>query len=266
MRIGLVSVSLEGQVLEECFQRASAAGIEGLEVFCRGPYAAKTLAEPGHADLLKSWSRKYHVEIPSLTLSFLNTAPSLIGDDEIVEQSRSQIRQALEVAKDLGCKVILVPFFGKNSLQLEEEVNRAAEALSPLVEDAEAAGVVLGLESSLNVTQTQFLLGCLGNGDFVKCYYDVGNMLGRKFDPVMGIRQLRRDIAQVHFKDVKVSPTAAPDYHVPLGGGNVDFRACCQALKAIGYDGWIILETPPGDDPVASAKANLAFLRNVMKG
>lgn len=265
MRIGLVSASLAGQVPEEDFQRASAAGAEGLEVFYKGPYAAKELAEEGHAAQLKAWADKYRLDIPCLTLSFLSNAPSLIGEEAIVEQSRRQIRQGLEVAREVGAKVVLVPFFGKNSLQIEEEVNRAAEALSPLVEDAEAAGVVLGLESTLNVSQNQFLLGSLGNSDFVKVYYDVGNMLARKLDPPTGIRELGSDIVQVHFKDVKITPTAPPDYNVPLGGGNVDFGACCQALKAVKYDGWIILETPPGDDPVASAKANLAFLRNVMR-
>lgn len=263
MRTGLMSSCLAGQVPEENFQRAAAAGAEGIEVTYRAPYGAKVLGEPGHADELKGWSEKYGIEIASLVMSFLSDAPTLIGEGEPLEQAQKQIAQGIEVAAAIGVKVILIPFFGRNTIQSEAELNRVVESLMPLVPPAEDAGVILALESTLNTAQNMFLVGSLGS-DFVKVYYDVGNMLGRKLDPAIGIRELRGQIAQIHFKDVKVTATAPPDYNVPLGGGNVDFRACVQALKVVGYDGWVILETPAGDDPVASAKANLAFVRNLL--
>ena len=80
------------------------------------------------------------------------------------------------------------------------------------------------------------------------------------------IRDLGREaIGQIHFRDVRISEGQPPDYNLALGEGNVDFRAVVQALRAIGYDGWIILETPPGADPLASASANLAFARDALK-
>ncbi len=78
-----------------------------------------------------------------------------------------------------------------------------------------------------------------------------------------GIRNLGQSaIGGIHFKDVKM--TAPPEYNVRLGEGNVDFRAVAQSLKAIGYDGWIVLETPAGDEPLSNAKADLAFARSVV--
>jgi sugar phosphate isomerase/epimerase len=32
-------------------------------------------------------------------------------------------------------------------------------------------------------------------------------------------------------------------------------------MRDIGYDGWLVLETPAGDDPLDSAKRNLEFVR-----
>ena len=55
-----------------------------------------------------------------------------------------------------------------------------------------------------------------------------------------------------------------PDWDVALGQGDVDFAAVASALKAMGYDGWVILETPATDDPVAAAQANLDFARQLL--
>ena len=265
MRLGLMNTALGDGVLEEHFQRASAVGAEGLEISYPAPYGAKVLGEDGHAEQLKSLAQKHNVAIPSLGLSFLCDAPSLVGPAKMADQSRKQIVRALDLAAAIGAKVVLVPFFRKNSIQLEPELSRAADALLPLVEQAEERGVIVALETTINMDQTRFLLDFLGNSDFARSYYDVGNVMARKFDPATGIRELGKSIAQVHFKDVKLSEAAAPDFNVPLGGGNVDLRACVNALRAIDYDGWIVLETPPGADPLTSASANLAFMGNILK-
>ena len=51
----------------------------------------------------------------------------------------------------------------------------------------------------------------------------------------------------------------APDEALHVGP--VDWAACRAAVSAIGYDGWAVLETPAGDDPIANAARNLAFTR-----
>ncbi|MGB9597989.1 MAG: TIM barrel protein [Candidatus Poribacteria bacterium] len=48
-----------------------------------------------------------------------------------------------------------------------------------------------------------------------------------------------------------------------LGEGRVDFKGVREAIKKIGYDGYMVLETPRGDDPKASASKNLAFTKNL---
>ncbi len=53
-------------------------------------------------------------------------------------------------------------------------------------------------------------------------------------------------IAQIHFKDVNLA-VQPPDFTVRLGRGYVRFGAVMFALRSIMYDGWVVLETPPGD-------------------
>ena len=58
----------------------------------------------------------------------------------------------------------------------------------------------------------------------------------------------------IHIKDTRRSD---------LGEGDVDFPACRDAIAQIGYEGWLIFETPGGADPVASGKKNLAFAKEM---
>ncbi len=49
----------------------------------------------------------------------------------------------------------------------------------------------------------------------------------------------------------------------PLGEGRVDFKGVSTAIQDIGYDGYMVLETPGGSDPKASAAQNLAFTKKL---
>ncbi|RPI58141.1 MAG: sugar phosphate isomerase/epimerase, partial [Planctomycetaceae bacterium] len=204
------------------------------------------------------------VRVTSLALLFLCTEPALISSGPAVARAQSDIELAIDIAAEVGAGVVLVPFFGKNKIETDAELNTAIESLQPLVEVAEAKGVTIGVENALNHAQNQAMMDGLSSPR-VLTYYDVGNVMARKLDPADGIRQLgTQAIAMLHFKDVKLTEGAPPDFNVPLGGGNVQFRSVVQALKAVGYDGWLIMETPPGDDAVASAKANLEYVRAIL--
>ena len=45
--------------------------------------------------------------------------------------------------------------------------------------------------------------------------------------------------------------------------GRVDFQAVDEAMRSINYDGYIVLETPVGDDPAADNARNLDFIRKL---
>ncbi len=262
MQLGLMSTVFGSQDVNECFEQAAKVGAQGLEPVCR---EAKALVRGDYASELKGLAKKHGVEVSSLSLGFLTKQPSLIGSEEIISQAQVVIRKGLCVAGEVGAGVILIPFFGKNTIDTEAELTQAVTALDELIEDAESANVIIGIETNLKFSRQRFLLNCLGNTEYVKCYCDTGNALGRKEDVATGIRNLGiGGIAQVHFKDVLVSEGHPPDYNVALGEGDVDFRAVVQALKAVGYDGWIIIETPPTDDPLGSAAANLEFAHKII--
>jgi sugar phosphate isomerase/epimerase len=265
MRLGIQSRSLSRDDLQEALRLAGQAGAEGVEVtYCTSQEARQLRRWENHGEALSATARGSGLAVPSLNLTCLCGAASLIGSPDMIESSLELIASAISAAKAIGSPVVLVPFFGKNTIEVERELNRAAEALTRLVEPAEEAGVILGVESTLNFDQQLFLLDHLGHTANVRVCFDTGDALAHKFDAATGIRDLGERIVQVHLKDVRIVEGAPPDFDLALGEGNVDFRAVAQALAAIRFDGWVILETPPGSDSLASATGNLKYAREVL--
>lgn len=243
---------------------ASSAGADGVEVqYTRAN--KKLLRQADHARELNELAAKHQLEIPSLCLAYLCDKATLVGTPKDIAAAQKSICHALRLAGKVGAAMVVVPFFANNAINVEDELARATDALMELVDEAENASVTIAVESTLNFDQQCFLLTSLGETDDTRIYCDTGNALARKLDPAGGIRQLGINrIAQIHYKDVRLTEGSPPDFDLPLGGGEVDFRAVTEALRAIGYDKWIVLETPPGDDPAASAAANLAFVRQLL--
>ncbi|MGC9453505.1 MAG: sugar phosphate isomerase/epimerase family protein [Phycisphaerae bacterium] len=265
MNIGIMDSFLGAGTRAENFRRASQAGADGVEVVYSTTEQASQL-NSDHAAELKTLAREHGLAIPSLCIAVVNQTPSLITSLEAAGKTLELLRRAIEVSAEAGASVLLVPFFDQNAIELPEELDRAAEALNELVEPAEQAGVTLGVESSLNADQLEYLLDALTGSPNVKVYYDTANALARKLDPVTFIRDLGPGrLAQVHFKDVRVVSGQPPNYDIPLGEGDVDFDGVMQSLRAVGYDGWIVIEAGGGEDPVESAKRNIAFTRELLE-
>ncbi len=265
MKIGITDMFLGAETRAEAFKRAAEAGADGVEAMYYTSEEASKLEEDGHAAELKALADEHGLELPSLCVGVINKKPSLINGVDAAGETLDLLRRTIAVAAEAGASVVLVPFFGQNAIEFSDELDKAAEALNELIEPAEQAGVTLGIESMLNADQIEYLLDALSGSPNVKVYYDTGNAYARKLDPVTFIRDLGPGrIAQVHFKDVRLVSGQPPDYDIPLGEGDVDFRGVVQALRAVGYDGWAVIETG-GEDPVETAKKNVAFLRGLLK-
>ena len=269
MRTGVVHPALATEKLGELFALAAEAGAEGVEIHYASPAVATALRRKDHAQHLRAAAEASGLAVTGLYLSCMCAEPALIGRPEIIANGQKLVREALTCAAESGAQAVVIPFFGKNAIELEEELDRAANALMDLVEDAEQAGVKLVVESTLPFHQQEFLLGQLGNTGDVQLSVNAAVGLSHKFDVATGIRQLGpAAIAQVRFKDARMVEGAPPDFQVPLGQGHVDFRAIAQALLAINCPGWVIVDPPAVDhdkDPAATVRKVLAFARGAFE-
>jgi len=268
MRIGVTHRSLPAQDLPEAFGQAAQLGAGGIEIDYPSAGMAAAITHPLHAELLKCAAEASGVAVASLCLTFLRDEPALIGRPETIERNVDFIIRALGCAAAAGAAMVTLPFFGKNTIEVEDELNRAVGALLDLVDHAEESGVVLVVESTLPFHQQDFLLSQLGKSGDVKVCCNTAVAAARKLDAPTGLRKLgASDLAMVRFKDVKIVEGAQPDYAVPLGAGNVDFGAVVQALRVLGYDGWAMVDPPTvGDKPsLGAAQTALEFVANLLK-
>lgn len=172
-------------------------------------------------------AKKHNVEIGSLALGVLNGVP--YKSDPRAER---WVAESIDVAKAMGCTVVLVPFFGKGGLRDDKEgVDAVVERLKKVSPKAEKAGVVLGFESWLSAEQHLDIIERVGS-PAVKVYYDVGNSHKAGYDIYEEIRLLGRQICEFHAKD----------YDDLYGKGTIAFEEVRRAMDDIGYRGWIHIE------------------------
>lgn len=91
----------------------------------------------------------------------------------------------------------------------------------------------------------------------MQVYFDTGNTAGIGYDIVQEIEGLGKHIIQTHIKD---NPSARM-----LGEGHIDFEEAIGSLKSVGFDGYLMLETPSTNDSVAAAVKNLAYIKRVVE-
>jgi sugar phosphate isomerase/epimerase len=205
-------------------------------------------------------ANRHGMALPSICPSYLNLRPGLKSSDENEHAAvTADVERLIEAAADLGSDTILVPFFYDAEIEDEADRERVVEAVRDLAPTAEDAGVTLALEASLPPEADRAMLDAI-DSPAVGIYYDVGNSTWFGYDPEGEFDLVGDDIAMMHVKD-----SAGGSGDAMLGEGEVDFEGFADALEALGYEGWLVLETIHRGDPVADTGANLAFLRDAVE-
>lgn len=264
MKIGIISSSLSDDI-EHAIGLAAQTGAEGVELVLASTDQMERLQNEEYALHLHDLAHQHNLAICSLYLGFICRQPALIDAPDQAAKVKELVALACRSASRLEASVVLLPFFGNSAIELESELMQAIEVLDELEQAAEETNMTLGIESMLSIHQYRFLLNHFAHTPHVKVYFNTGNALARKLDVPTGLRDLgRQSIAGIHFKDVRLAESLPPDFEVQLGEGHVDFRAVAQALKAIQYNDWIVLELPVQDDPLAAATRNIQFVRSLL--
>jgi sugar phosphate isomerase/epimerase len=97
------------------------------------------------------------------------------------------------------------------------------------------------------------------------CCIDVGHTVRAGTDVVEAIHKVGPRLHNMHMKDLT-------DFHdkqsqVAVGEGKMPVRGIFEALKAIGYPGFVDLEYEVhGDDPMPGVRESFAYMRGVLAG
>ena len=250
-KIGACDWSIRHRQDLAALEVANQIGLEGVQVTFGEGGEEYDLRKPEVRRAYQETGKRLGVEIASLAMGILNRRPFASDPD-----AERWVAECIEVMPKLGQRVVLLAFFSKGDLKdkpLEQrEVVRRLKRLAP---QAERAGVVLGIESTLNADEHLRILDAVGS-PAVEVYYDTANMHYAGYDVYREIRQIGRErICEIHTKERDCL----------LGRGPIDFPRVKAALDEIGWTGWLVIEgaTIKGRSVEECYRQNQKYLRSV---
>jgi len=227
-KVGVTDWNLKQEGKVESIALAKELGFDGVQVSIGKGTDKLPLSDPGLQKAFLDESKRVDLKIASLCLNVLHQ--NYLKSDSLGQR---WVADSVPIAKAMGVRVVLLPFFGKGALKTTAEMDTVADALREVAPSAEREGVIFGLEDTISARDNVRIMD-RAKSPAVLTYYDVGNSTKGGFDVVEEIRWLGpARISEVHLKD-------NPHY---LGEGTIDLRALIDALADIGFDKWAQLET-----------------------
>ncbi len=249
--IGACDWTLGKRTNPEALLVAKRIGLDGVQVDFGGSADSQDLPlfDPQLQKMYLDTAKRNEVKIASLAMGNLNSVA--YKSDPRAER---WVSQAVNVAKAMQQRIILLAFFGNGDLKNDPKgVENTIERLKKVAPKAEKAKVTLGIESWLSAREHLHIIESVGS-PAVKVYYDVANSNKMGYDICSEIRQLGPKICQFHAKDYK-------DLY---GKGEIDFPAVRRAMDDIKYRGWLVMEgtkMPLGREE--SCKYDERYLRTI---
>jgi hexulose-6-phosphate isomerase len=160
--------------------------------------------------------------------------------------------------KELGINRVVLPFVDNGAITTPGEADQVVASLNAVLPAAERLAIEVHLETALDPHAFRALLERLDH-PLVKVNYDSGNSAALGYSSDAEFAAYGNRIGSVHIKDrVRGGGT------VPLGSGNADLPAVFSGLKALGYDGDIVLQVARGTagEEIAWARHNRIFVVN----
>ena len=234
-----------------CFDRAAAAGFEGIQPFLQQEGFFSLQTEYQLLREIAAAARDAGITISSLEIEPLSY--SLTDDDAEVRQvGHDTIRRAMEAAAEMevGAVLVIPGYVGLpwdpsvKPVRYDYAYERTADGLRRLVPDADRLGVTMLVENIwnkflLSPLEMRALIDGIGS-DRVGVLLDTGNILQFGY-PEQWIRILGSRIGEVHLKDFRQAVGTIEGF-VALLDGDVNWGQVVAALEEIGYEGFLTAE------------------------
>ena len=264
MRIGALDQVLTG--LRDAvrwdvhYSIAQELGFDGVELGVRANYDQTQLWDRmGRQEILRL-SQQAGVVTSSVCLHSYWQYSFAHPDADIRVRARRIAEEAAQAIAEVGAKRVLIPLTCPDGVEQVAARERWVEGMRSCAEAAESNGVFFCLENVGkpfgNTPERIVEIVDSINSPAVEVYYDPGNAVHNGLDPLRGIELLGKRIGQVHVKEIGGKL---------LGDGAVPWPQIIAGLRMVGYDGWLVLETDPTDDPKTAALQNLRTLQKLVQ-
>jgi L-ribulose-5-phosphate 3-epimerase len=247
-----VTAQLAGEALLDYAARLGLAGVEPMIGAPDCEYLAWTDARIAQ---FIAHAERLNICIPSVALGAFNEHGALC-DLAFAAQAEDLILRSLKLTHALGASVMLLCTYLQAHPDTPRKKANLLAILNRVAPVAQELGVTIALESPLPAAELAPLVRTTGS-DFVGVYYDTGNSIYLGFDVIAEIRALGPLIRATHVKD---TVAMLGDSH--LGKGRLDLAGAVRALNETRYDGWLMLETPSGNE--AALRKDIQVLKGLL--
>lgn len=252
IKIGIChwSLPMEGPY---ALKLVSELGLQGIQLDVGSHKRGFLLSYKEVQEAYLEMAEKYNVEITSLAVRELDnyglTRENGTDEKNIATEA---VMTALEIAKDMGIKNVMIPSFEDGDIKNEEDFNRVVEVLRHACDATINDDITITTENLLSTEQNKRLFDIV-NRPNLKLYFDTQNYhLRRQYNPAEMVNELFPFIEEVHAKDGRDGFMSAS----LLGEGDSGFHETMEALKNNHYEGWILLENYYDQKPLSLTEEN----------
>lgn len=184
------------------------------------------------------------VPVRTMCLSAHRDCPLGAGDPIVRERGLAVLRQALDLAADVGIRIVQLAGYDTlpDEIPGDDSRRRYVDALYLGVQWAGERAVLMGLENQeqgyIDSPTTAVQIVQQINSPYLQLYMDIGNLTVNQLDTLAEIGAARGHLVGVHVKDARPGVPR----RVPFGEGDVPFVAAFQRLKVDGFAGPVMIE------------------------
>ena len=234
--------------IERAIADIGACGYEGVEVF-----DGNLLDYEGRFKDLKSACRN-----AGLTFLAAYSGGNFIFDD-ILEEELTRVERVAAAAAEMGAQHLVVGGGAKRAKgNRQDDITKLAAALEKVVGIARKAG----LQAHYHPHLTTMIEGpsevrAVFKETSIHFCPDTAHLAAAGGDVPAMIREHAGRISYIHLKGWQKEPFA----FTPLDRGTLDMNAIIQAMKDIGFSGWVTAELDSWPDPKEGAALSMKYLR-----
>lgn len=192
--------------------------------------------------------------------------PALLDDDGWRVRV-NWLKRLVRIADAIGAPVVsLWSGVARDGMRVDDQLDRLAERLRPVLREAERASVALGFEPEPGMLVDRMAryrkLRRRIDSPAFGLTLDLGHLQCMGELPIADrVREWASDLVHVHAEDM----VRGVHEHLPFGTGEIDYAPIVRALVETGYDGMVAVElSRDSHRAVDASRESIAYLRRVI--
>jgi len=281
-KIGVIADSFKLPI-RDALKKAKQIGADGVQLYAvTGEVSPDVLNKNSRAEL-KQFIASLGLEISALCGDLGGHGFS--NENENREKNKIEMsKKIVDLAVDLGTRIVTTHIGVVPQDKSKPAYKTMRDACRELGKYAHKKGTVFAIETGPETARELYDFLIEVNERGIGVNLDPANLvMVTGDDPVRAVDILKPYIVHTHAKDgIKLAPSNAAEVYnafaeggiegfdfgklfseVPLGQGQVKWAAYLDALKKIGYSGYLTIERETGADPGADIQKAVDFLREL---